>query len=179
MNIVPTFPSPRHVNFQRCAFQTKLEGGECAASGLENTAQARLSILRTIMKDDKKCRPAVQTYGRALCCVRSGELRLRRSVWIVRRKLDGPPRGGSATLTTTRLCFPPDTPPGICFLLLLFYRKSDWERMRRSRSRSAALLFRRALVSWLTAHPVCARRGAAQLLCLSTRGCGCVGCKFF
>lgn len=162
MNTVPTFPSPRHVNFQRCAFQTKLEGGvsaECAASGLENAAQARLSILRTIMSSDfKKCRPSMQTCGRALCCVRSGELRLRSSVWNVRRELDGPPRGGSATLPTPHLCFQPDTPPGICFLLLLFYRKSHWERMRRLSSRSAALLFRRALVSWLTAHPVCARR---------------------
>lgn len=100
----------------------------------------------------------MQTCGRALCCVRSGELRLRSSVWNVRRKLDGPPRGGSATLPTPHLCFQPDTPPGICFLLLLFYRKSHWERMRRLSSRSAALLFRRALVSWLTAHPVCARR---------------------
>lgn len=54
-SIQSTFPSPRHVNFQRCAFQTKLEGGvsvECAASGLENAARARLSILRTIMNSD-------------------------------------------------------------------------------------------------------------------------------
>lgn len=48
-------PSRRHVNFQRCAFQTKLEGGlraECAASGLGNAARARLSILRTIMNNN-------------------------------------------------------------------------------------------------------------------------------
>lgn len=176
-------PSRRHVNFQRCAFQTKLEGGlraECAASGLGNAARARLSILRTIMnnKNKRKCRPSVRTYGRALCCergVRSGELRLRSSVRNVRRKLDGPPRGGSATLPTTHLCLPRDTPPGICFLLLLFYRKSHWEMMRRLSSRSAALLFRRALVSWLTAHPVCARRRSCSAL--SAHGCCCLGCK--
>lgn len=43
--------SPRHVNFQRCVFQTKLEGGmwaECAAAALGNVARARLSNLRTI-----------------------------------------------------------------------------------------------------------------------------------
>lgn len=142
--------------------------------GLENDAQERLSVLRTILnnKGGKKCRPSVQTYGGALCCdrgVRSGELRLRGSVWNVRRKLDGPPRGCSATLPTTHLCFLPDTPPSICFLLLLFDRKSHWDRMRRHGGRSAALLFRRALVSWLTAHPVCARHRSCSAYQLRAR----------
>lgn len=47
--------------------------------------------------------------------------------------------------------------------------------MRRLSSRSAALLFRRALVSWLTAHPVCARRRSCSAL--SAHGCCCIGCK--
>lgn len=170
-------PSPRHVNFQRCAFQTKLEGGmraECAASGLKMMHRNVFQFSAQFVIIWKKCRPSVQTYGRALCCgrgVRSGELRLRGSVWNVRRKLDGPPRGCSATLPTTHLCFLPDTPPRICFLLLLFDRKSHWDRMRRHGGRSAALLFRRALVSWLTAHPVCARHRSCSAYQLRARCC--------
>lgn len=109
MNIVPTFPSPRHVNFQRRAVQTKLEGGHergvrRVGFGKRCTGTSLNSLMNSDFKKKKrkKCRPSVQTCRRALRCVRSGELQLRSSV---RRKLDGPPCSGSATLPTTHLCF--------------------------------------------------------------------------
>lgn len=192
MNIVPTFPSPRHVNFQRCAFQTKLEGGmraECAASGLENAAQARLSVLRTIvncdLKNKIKCRPSVQTDGRALCCVRSRELRLRSSVWERAQKAwRSSPRRLSNTSNNT-LVFPPPTlltvsvfsSRDLCSPPFVLQEKSLREDVEAQQPLSCSFVPTRTCQLINCASRLCA---APQLLCLSTRGCCCccIGCKF-
>lgn len=127
MYMVPTFnePEARKLPAVRLSDQTWRRH----VSGVRRVCTGTFSNLRKIMNIYflKKCRRSVRTYGRVLCCgrrVRSGELRQHSSVWNVRRELDGPPRGGSATLPITHLCLLRDAPPGICFLLLLFYRKS-------------------------------------------------------
>lgn len=118
--------SPRHVNFQRCVFQTKLEGGmgaECAAS-----AQPRLSNLRKIMNNTKKKMSPVGQDLRESCAVDA---------------VSGAESFGCAAPCETcaesltvlpdadqqhfqqHLCLLRDAPPGICFLLLLFYRKKS------------------------------------------------------
>lgn len=167
--------SSRHVNFQRCVFSDQT--WRRLASGVRR-------VCRHVFQISAKLWIIQRKFKKENVAGRSGPTG-ESAVWT-----PSPERGASAarlraqrarrsspTLPTTHLCLLlRDAPPGICFLLLLFYRKSHREMMRGLSSRSAALLFRRALVSWLTAHPVCARRRSCSAL--SAHGCCCIGCKF-
>lgn len=153
MNIVPTFPSPRHVNFQRCAFQTKLEGGyergvRRVGFGKRCTGTSLNSLMNSDFKKkekrnvDRRCRPCrgehcavsgAESFSCAAPCAESltvlpaaAQQHFQQHTCVL------PHRHSSRYLFS---------PP------FLLYRKSHWERMRRLSSRSAALLFRHALVS--------------------------------
>lgn len=167
--------SSRHVNFQRCVFSDQT--WRRLASGVRRVCRhvfqisAKLWIIQRKFKKENVAGRSGPT-GESAAWTPSPE----RGASAARLRAQRA-RRSSPTLPTTHLCLLlRDAPPGICFLLLLFYRKSHREMMRGLSSRSAALLFRRALVSWLTAHPVCARRRSCSAL--SAHGCCCIGCKF-
>lgn len=184
MNIVPTFPSPRHVNFQRCAFQTKLEGGmsaECAASGLENAAP--LSDLCTIMNSDekKKCRPSLQTCGRALRCVRSGErgagsLGCAAPCEMCAESSTSSARRLSNTSNNTLVLYPRHSSPYLFSPPFVLQEKSLEEDPDAQQPLSCSFVPTRTCQLINCASRLCV---APQLPCLSTRGCCCIGCILF